>query len=48
MAIQNNAVEYPREFSDELVNLLIGMLDKEASQRFSIEQVLSHPWLVNN
>ncbi|OMJ68908.1 hypothetical protein SteCoe_33509 [Stentor coeruleus] len=48
MAIQNNPVHYPNDFSENLKLILTGILNKDPVQRLNLQQILSHPWLVNN
>jgi serine/threonine protein kinase len=45
MAIQNNPVVFPSTFSNEVVDLLQGLLNKDPIQRISLQQTISHPWL---
>ncbi len=37
-------LEFPAEFSKELVDLLKGVLDKKPESRLTIDQTLSHEW----
>ena len=47
MAIQNNPVVFPETFSQDLVDLLQGLLNKEPSQRLTLEQATGHVWVVS-
>jgi calcium/calmodulin-dependent protein kinase kinase 2 len=47
MAIQNKPVAFPESFSNEVKEFLGGVLEKDPERRISLEQILTHPWLVN-
>lgn len=34
----------PYTISDESIDLIRGMLDRDVEQRYDINQVLDHPW----
>lgn len=48
--IKNGVYEYPEAewsgISDEAKDLINHLLVKDASQRYSAEMVLNHPWIV--
>lgn len=43
--ILNSEPVYPRTMSEELWNLLNGMLVKNPDYRFTLDQIIIHPWL---
>lgn len=42
--VKNEEPSYPNFFSDELVDLLKKMLDKNPIKRISINEIMQHPW----
>lgn len=38
---------YPEEFSEDLKSFISGLIQKEPSERMSIEEVLAHGFLKN-
>jgi hypothetical protein len=46
--IDNTVLSYDgNEISDSCKEFLEGVLDKKISSRFTFEQTISHPWVVN-
>jgi serine/threonine protein kinase len=44
--VKRGTIVYPKKFSSSVIFLLKGILDPQPSERFSIEQILSHPWML--
>lgn len=44
--VKKGNVIYPKTFSSQVIQLLKGIFSTVPSERFSIEQILSHPWLL--
>lgn len=47
LKIQQADPEYPENFSNEVRNLLEGILKKNPSDRLGLNEILAHPWLNN-
>ena len=45
--ILNKEPKYVENISDELRDLLKGLLNKDPEKRLTCEQILNHPWLAN-
>jgi serine/threonine protein kinase len=44
--VKRGTVVYPKSFSSSVIFLLKGVLHPTPSERFSIEQILAHPWML--
>lgn len=44
--VRKGNVIYPKTFSSQVIQLLKGIFSTVPSERYSIEQILSHPWLL--
>ena len=42
--IINKEIEFPKEFSDDVQDLIKGMTNKNPDLRFDTEQIKSHKW----
>ena len=43
--ISNGKVEFPKEISNKLKDLLRHMLDKNPKKRYTFQKIIKHPWL---
>ena len=44
--VQNKEIKFSRRISDEVKDLVTGILQVKPSRRMSLEEILIHPWIV--